>query len=159
LVEHCTENAGVGGSIPPLGTITNAFRQYCIRRIRRLDRRTANPSRHHCQRLWNQTERMSRPRCRAATICVRVRFSEDFHDQRARLTASRRDELPKFVTRAFTQNIAARLRLGNARCTERQSLRCRSQASHLRRSLLGEKPERSPWRSALQSLRHIERST
>jgi hypothetical protein len=22
LVEHCTENAGVGGSIPPLGTIT-----------------------------------------------------------------------------------------------------------------------------------------
>jgi hypothetical protein len=24
LVEHCTENAGVGGSIPPLGTITNA---------------------------------------------------------------------------------------------------------------------------------------
>ena len=21
LVEHCTENAGVGGSIPPLGTI------------------------------------------------------------------------------------------------------------------------------------------
>ena len=24
LVEHCTENAGVGGSIPPLGTITFA---------------------------------------------------------------------------------------------------------------------------------------
>ena len=24
LVEHCTENAGVGGSIPPLGTTTNA---------------------------------------------------------------------------------------------------------------------------------------
>jgi hypothetical protein len=23
LVEHCTENAGVGGSIPPLGTITH----------------------------------------------------------------------------------------------------------------------------------------
>jgi hypothetical protein len=24
LVEHCTENAGVGGSIPPLGTIKNS---------------------------------------------------------------------------------------------------------------------------------------
>jgi hypothetical protein len=24
LVEHCTENAGVGGSIPPLGTIRNS---------------------------------------------------------------------------------------------------------------------------------------
>ena len=29
LVEHCTENAGVGGSIPPLGTI------FFTRRIRR----------------------------------------------------------------------------------------------------------------------------
>ena len=25
LVEHCTENAGVGGSIPPLGTIPSSF--------------------------------------------------------------------------------------------------------------------------------------
>jgi predicted ATPase len=27
LVEHCTENAGVGGSIPPLGT-TTSFRRF-----------------------------------------------------------------------------------------------------------------------------------
>jgi len=26
LVEHCTENAGVGGSIPPLGTTNNGAR-------------------------------------------------------------------------------------------------------------------------------------
>ena len=25
LVEHCTENAGVGGSIPPLGTTSEIF--------------------------------------------------------------------------------------------------------------------------------------
>jgi hypothetical protein len=31
LVEHCTENAGVGGSIPPLGTIL--LRDNALRRI------------------------------------------------------------------------------------------------------------------------------
>ena len=29
LVEHCTENAGVGGSIPPLGTILTLFANHC----------------------------------------------------------------------------------------------------------------------------------
>jgi hypothetical protein len=28
LVEHCTENAGVGGSIPPLGTTLTFFKKY-----------------------------------------------------------------------------------------------------------------------------------
>jgi hypothetical protein len=28
LVEHCTENAGVGGSIPPLGTTLKFFERY-----------------------------------------------------------------------------------------------------------------------------------
>jgi hypothetical protein len=32
LVEHCTENAGVGGSIPPLGTITT-FHGFSLLRI------------------------------------------------------------------------------------------------------------------------------
>jgi hypothetical protein len=55
LVEHCTENAGVGGSIPPLGTITfqiwqcGAFRDF-VPLAKKWD--TENPSFCSARSRW-----------------------------------------------------------------------------------------------------------
>jgi hypothetical protein len=97
LVEHCTENAGVGGSIPPLGTITNASDDIVSAEFAGLidaQRIEAAP----LPKTLESNRQSERPGCRVATICVRGALSGRLpRIAGARLTASRRDQLSKFA--------------------------------------------------------------